>query len=277
MRDWNKSGWVRLHRKIEDNPLYFLEPFTKAQAWIDLFLNANHRDGEISIRGNIIIIKRGQIGWSELTMTKRWKWSRNKVRLFLSYLENKGQQITQEKSALTTVITILNYDRHQRDGTTEGTTEGQQKVHKQECKELKNNTTVAKATGGIKLNNEIHPMKELEEPTYESETKPKRKSKHGSKTMAVLAYAYAKASGADLSKPINGSSWLKPLSEIYDYFDKDADAAVEYITNAVKHYESITLKDGSKCKYSIRTIQNVQDVLRNMTENKPDEKNLIYF
>jgi hypothetical protein len=120
-------------------------------------------------------------------------------------------------------------------------------------------------------------MKELEEPTYESEAKPKRKSKHGNKTMAVLAYAYAKASGADLSKPINGSAWLKPLSEIYDYFDKDADAAVNYITSAVKHYESITLKDGSKCKYSIRTIQNVQDVLRNMTENKPDEKNLIYF
>jgi hypothetical protein len=51
MSDLRKSGWVRLHRKIENNFLWFLEPFTKAQAWIDLFLNANHSDNKISIRG----------------------------------------------------------------------------------------------------------------------------------------------------------------------------------------------------------------------------------
>lgn len=132
------------------------------------------------------------------------------------------------------------------------------------------NTTVTDVTGEIKLNDEIHPMKELEEPTYESEIKPKRKSKHGNKTMAVLAYAYAKASGADLTKSINGSAWLKPLSEIYDYFDKDVDAAVKYITESVKFYESIKIKDGSKCKYSIRTIQNVHDVKRLMKEKEQE-------
>ena len=56
MSDLKNKGWVRLHRRIEDNPLWFLESFTKAQAWIDLFLNANHKDGIIEIRGNIINI-----------------------------------------------------------------------------------------------------------------------------------------------------------------------------------------------------------------------------
>jgi len=87
MNDSKKKGWVRLHRKIEDSDLWFLEPFTKAQAWIDLFLHANHCTNSTSIRGNIIKVKRGQIAWSEITMTKRWTWSKNKVRRFLKYLE----------------------------------------------------------------------------------------------------------------------------------------------------------------------------------------------
>ncbi len=126
MIDLKNRGWVRLHRKIEENPLWFLEPFTKAQAWVDLFLNSNHKDGFINIRGNIINIKRGQIGWSELTMTKRWKWSKNKVRRFLKWLEME-QQIEQQKSALTTIITIINYEQYQQDDTTDETTKRQQK------------------------------------------------------------------------------------------------------------------------------------------------------
>lgn len=140
MKDWKNKGWVKLYRQIEDNPFWLLEPFTKAQAWIDLFLNANHKDGVINIRGNIITIKRGQIGWSELTMAKRWKWSKGKVRRFLKVLETE-QQIEQQKDRyLTTIITILKYEDYQNDknDTADSTADGQQTVHKQECKNVKN-------------------------------------------------------------------------------------------------------------------------------------------
>jgi len=134
MKNSKNKGWVRLYRHIEDNPLYFLESFTKAQAWIDLFLNANHKDGFISIRGNIVKIKRGQIGWSELTMASRWAWSKGKVRRFLKWLETE-QQIKQRKDRyVTTIITILNYEKFQSD-TADGTAERQQTVHKQEWEE----------------------------------------------------------------------------------------------------------------------------------------------
>lgn len=105
------KGWVRLHRKIEDNPLWFMEPFTRAQAWIDLFLMANHKDAKVLIKGMYIDIKRGQIAWSEVTMSRRWQWSRNKVRRFLKYLETE-QQIEQQKSNVTTIITIPRYDEY---------------------------------------------------------------------------------------------------------------------------------------------------------------------
>lgn len=112
----NNQGWIKLHRKIEDNPLWLLEPFTKGQAWIDLILNANHKDSVINIRGNIVPIKRGQLGWSELTMAKRWRWSKNKVRRFLSYLSSKTiQQIIQQKYRyITTIITIIKYEEYQQ-------------------------------------------------------------------------------------------------------------------------------------------------------------------
>ncbi|GAN34108.1 MAG: hypothetical protein DYG83_18320 [Candidatus Brocadia sp. AMX2] len=121
------KGWVRLHRKIDDNPLWFSEPFTRAQAWIDLFLNANHADGKIFIRGISVEVKRGQIAWSELTMAKRWQWSRNRVRNFLKYLKTEQQIEKSECGCLTTLITILNYEKHQSD-TAEGTAEGTQTI-----------------------------------------------------------------------------------------------------------------------------------------------------
>jgi len=129
MTNYQNKGWVRLHRKIEDNPLWFLEPFTKAQAWVDLFLNTNHTENSINIRGNIIKIKRGQIGWSELTMVKRWKWSKGKVRRFLKLLETEQQIIQQKDRYLTTIITILNYEEYQTDknNTADDTAERQQK------------------------------------------------------------------------------------------------------------------------------------------------------
>lgn len=106
------NGWVKLHRQLFDNPIWLAEKFTKGQAWVDLFSNANHKDGSFWVRGNEVKLKRGQIGWSEITMAKRWRWSRNKVRRFLKWLETE-QQIEQQKTTITSIITILNYDRYQ--------------------------------------------------------------------------------------------------------------------------------------------------------------------
>jgi hypothetical protein len=122
----NDFGWVRINRALNNNDIWFLEPFTKGQAWIDLILNANHKDGVMNIRGNIIPIKRGQLGWSELTMSKRWKWSKNKTRRFLKWLEVE-QQIEQQKTFITSIITILNYEKFQSDDTADDTAKRQQK------------------------------------------------------------------------------------------------------------------------------------------------------
>lgn len=125
-------GYVKLWRKLRDNPLWLAEPFTKGQAWVDLLMLANHERKSVSVRGIIVIVESGQVLAGEQFLADRWKWSRGKVRRLLRQLEQKTvQQIVQQKNNVCTVISITNWSEYQAngtaDGTTSSTTERQQK------------------------------------------------------------------------------------------------------------------------------------------------------
>jgi hypothetical protein len=109
------EGWVSIYRSLTDKDLWLKEKFTKGQAWVDLIMLANHKDGFVWKRGNKVNVKRGQVGWSELALSARWRWSRNKTTRFLKWLENE-QQIIQQRSRITTLITVVNYDKYQNGG-----------------------------------------------------------------------------------------------------------------------------------------------------------------
>lgn len=108
----SKHGWIKLHRVIEDNEIWFSEPMSRAQAFIDLILTANHKDGILFVRGNKIEVKRGQNARSKKNFAARWQWSQGKVDRFLKYLKN-SEQIDYVSSSETTIITITNYDKYQ--------------------------------------------------------------------------------------------------------------------------------------------------------------------
>lgn len=130
-------GWVLLHRRLFTNDLWLSEPFTKAQAWVDLFANANYEDAVFTTKKGVsFVVKRGQIAWSELTMAKRWQWDRKKVRAFLKGLQT-GQQIGQRKNRITSVITILNYEEYQKTGQQSGQQTGHDVSKPKEKKERK--------------------------------------------------------------------------------------------------------------------------------------------
>jgi hypothetical protein len=100
------------NRSIFKNPLWYAEKFTKGQAWVDLFGNANHSDGYFEKNSQRVDIKRGQTGRSIETLAKDWRWSRNKVKRFLKRLKDE-HMIEHETNHLTSVITICNYDKYQ--------------------------------------------------------------------------------------------------------------------------------------------------------------------
>lgn len=146
------EGWVKLYRKLIDDPLWTSEPFTKGQAWVDLIAMANHTDERVYINGNWVEIKRGQLHTSELKLAARWRWSKNKVTRFLEVLRLDGMlDKICSKGGLTngTTLTLVNYSIYQGSDTTvettNDTTNGQRTIqrleHKQEykeCKEVKN-------------------------------------------------------------------------------------------------------------------------------------------
>lgn len=119
----DKKGYIKLHRVLQDNPLWMAEPFSKGQAWVDLLLSANHEDNEF-ILGNVIIsTKRGQFFTSELKIAAKWRWSRKKVRAYLALMETL-KMATTEATTKGTIITIENYEFYQSGGTTKGTAKG---------------------------------------------------------------------------------------------------------------------------------------------------------
>lgn len=131
-------GFIKIHRQSMDNPLYFAEKFTKWQAWIDLLMITNYQDRYVSVRGVMIMVKRGQALASERFLSERWKWSRDKVRSFLKFLEEEGKQILPQKNNVTTLITIVNYNKYQTtEPTTDQTTDKPQTLPTKERKEGK--------------------------------------------------------------------------------------------------------------------------------------------
>ena len=126
------QGWISLNRELSNHWVWDCE-FSSGQAWVDLLLCANHKPAKLMIKGQLLEINRGQQARSELTLSKYWKWSRNKVRRFLKNLEKDGM-IETKSGHLTTIITICNYDSFQSNDTASETSKGQQ------SKQLKDNS-----------------------------------------------------------------------------------------------------------------------------------------
>ena len=131
-------GKFQIDRKLLTSDLWLSEPFTRGQAWVDLIGLANHRDGFYRSRGVKVEVKRGQCGWSEMSLAKRWRWSRGKVRRFLNELKSV-QQIEQQTTNVTSLISIINYDEYQFNSTTDGTANGHQTVQQTDTKRYTNN------------------------------------------------------------------------------------------------------------------------------------------
>ncbi|MCK4454463.1 hypothetical protein KAU51_03975 [Candidatus Parcubacteria bacterium] len=116
-----ETNYFYVNRELLNSRRWLSEPFSRGQAWIDLFGLAQHSRGFFRVRGIRVEVGRGQLAYSQLTLAKRWQWSRSKVKRFLNELETR-QDIRQQNNTVTTVITVLNYDKWQGSDTTDDTT-----------------------------------------------------------------------------------------------------------------------------------------------------------
>ena len=108
------SGWIKLHRSIQDHFIYdFSEP-DKAMAWIDILLSASYQESKVKIKSTLFTVSKGQWLVSQVTLQKRWRLSQNKVKRLLKLLESDGM-IKLNTNDLTSVITICNDNDYQND------------------------------------------------------------------------------------------------------------------------------------------------------------------
>lgn len=127
------GGFIKLHRSLHDH--FVWRDYGKE--WIDLLLLAAWKDTEVTARGVVVPIGRGQLLASNRFLATRWRWSIGKVQRFLALLEDADMIVVEaehEWSRAGQIVTISNYDDYQGDTQTDtqtGTQTGTQANEKQ--------------------------------------------------------------------------------------------------------------------------------------------------
>lgn len=93
LRSEHFEGFIPLMRRFRDNPLWTEKrKFSRAEAWIDLLFRARYSETPETIidRGEQITLNEGDILTSIRSLSKDWRWSRTRVKNFISFLQQNG-------------------------------------------------------------------------------------------------------------------------------------------------------------------------------------------
>ena len=115
------SNWIKLYRSLAEHEIWFMEPFSRGQAWVDLLLMVCYEETDNLHRGNLVHLPKGSIRTSIDYLSKRWqrsvKWTRHTLEIL------KGMQMIYVKGTTQgTIITVANYEVYQGQGQTKGQT-----------------------------------------------------------------------------------------------------------------------------------------------------------
>lgn len=105
------EGWIRVHRKLIEEPWFKKSEYV--HLWLYLLLKANHKDKEVFIGNEKVIVKRGQLLTSRHKLAEVVRIQENKIYRILKCFENE-HQIEQHKTNKYTLISIVNYDTYQK-------------------------------------------------------------------------------------------------------------------------------------------------------------------
>lgn len=105
------EGWIKLHRKLLDNPIVFKDPDHLA-VWMYLLLNATHTNYDTIFKNERTLLKPGQLITGRKSISQKTKVNESKVQRILKTFENE-QQIEQQTSNSNRLISILNWGSYQ--------------------------------------------------------------------------------------------------------------------------------------------------------------------
>lgn len=105
------EGWIKLHRKILDNPIVCKDGDTLA-IWTYLLMNATHKEMDVIFKGKRITLKEGELLTGRKSISKKLNISESKVQRILKLFESE-HQIEQQTSSCNRLISILNWHKYQ--------------------------------------------------------------------------------------------------------------------------------------------------------------------
>lgn len=108
------EGWIKLHRKILNNPVVCKDADHLA-VWVYLLLHASHDTRKVLFRGKKIDLKPGQLITGRKTIAAELGIHESKTKRILLLFES-DQQIDRRRSNGNSLITILNWEKYQSYG-----------------------------------------------------------------------------------------------------------------------------------------------------------------
>jgi len=104
------TGWVSLHRKTIESPIY--SDSQAVHLWVHLLLSANHKDNTFVKNGSLVTVKRGQLLTGRTLLSAATGLSESKVQRLLETFVSL-EMIEQQTNSKSRLISITNYDSYQ--------------------------------------------------------------------------------------------------------------------------------------------------------------------
>jgi hypothetical protein len=104
------SGWIKLHRKMLENAIFYKPDYY--QVWSYILLKVNHDDNEFIWNNEKKIIKKGGGIFSQKQMAKDFGFDISKINRILNYLKNENQ-IEVKTTNKYTEIQVINWSEYQ--------------------------------------------------------------------------------------------------------------------------------------------------------------------
>ncbi|MBK0398534.1 hypothetical protein H0I76_04990 [Limibaculum sp. M0105] len=106
------GGTFNVHRSIWTHAAFRDSSFSEREAWVWILSEAAWRPVTVRSGRVVVDLERGQLCHSLRFMADRWGWSKDRVRRFLTRLENRDMIATQTATGQL-VIDVRNYDKFQ--------------------------------------------------------------------------------------------------------------------------------------------------------------------
>lgn len=119
------DGWIKIHRKLVDNDIFYKKPDKWLKIWLYILLSVNHQDTKE--------LKRGTGFFKYEWIQEKVRCTRNELDHCIRYLKS-ATQIATQKATRGFVIKVLNYEAYQQPGSDE------KRQEKREQKRFKSDT-----------------------------------------------------------------------------------------------------------------------------------------